>query len=226
MLQLSLLVAVFTRIFTNYSVTLGGLRLLCRSNQRIAEEYAPPPNCPCTRAGTLFFSIGLPVFSNQHDVKLNQDHKGLPGLVTGLRVKTKEQTRSGSPNQSVIAKKPVSSLKLPECRDLRLRPKNGQGRVHRTNRQTAVRIQPMPRVDHSSSLVKIANQLGDSPFGVIHHRLAPAFNIVVLWVIGRHGTASRNLSAMRRLLSFSADLIISFRAQHTGTKGEVRPFGV
>ncbi|KAG5586041.1 hypothetical protein H5410_046475 [Solanum commersonii] len=30
---------------------------------------------------------------------------------------------------------------------------------------------------------------------------------------------------MHRLLSFSADLILSFRAQHTRTKGEVRPFG-
>ncbi|KAG5599267.1 hypothetical protein H5410_030637 [Solanum commersonii] len=29
---------------------------------------------------------------------------------------------------------------------------------------------------------------------------------------------------MRRLLPFSADLILSFKAQHTGTKGEVRPF--
>ncbi|KAG5595450.1 hypothetical protein H5410_036682 [Solanum commersonii] len=30
---------------------------------------------------------------------------------------------------------------------------------------------------------------------------------------------------MRRLLPFSADLILSFRAQHTRTKGELRPFG-
>ncbi|KAG5610919.1 hypothetical protein H5410_022200 [Solanum commersonii] len=29
---------------------------------------------------------------------------------------------------------------------------------------------------------------------------------------------------MRRLLPFSTDLIISFRAQHSGTKDEVRPF--
>uniref|UniRef100_M1E0T8 Uncharacterized protein n=1 Tax=Solanum tuberosum TaxID=4113 RepID=M1E0T8_SOLTU len=81
------------------------------------------------------------------------------------------------------------------------------------------------KTDHSASLVKIADQLGDSPFGVVHHRFAPTFSIVVLWVIGRHGTSSRNFSVMRRLLPFSADLIISFRAQHTGTKGEVRLFG-
>ncbi|WMV25791.1 hypothetical protein MTR67_019176, partial [Solanum verrucosum] len=78
--------------------------------------------------------------------------------------------------------------------------------------------------DHSASLVEIADQLDDSPFSVVHRRLAPAFSIVVLWVIGRHGTASRNCSAMRQLLHFSPDLIISFRAQHTGTKGELRPF--
>ncbi|WMV09279.1 hypothetical protein MTR67_002664 [Solanum verrucosum] len=53
-------------------------------------------------------------------------------------------------------------------------------------------------MDHSASLVGIADQLSDLPFGVVHRRLAPAFNIVMLWVIG---------------------------AQHTGTKGEVRPFG-
>ncbi|KAG5631768.1 hypothetical protein H5410_003485, partial [Solanum commersonii] len=45
-------------------------------------------------------------------------------------------------------------------------------------------------MDHSASLVGISDQLGDSPFGVVHHRLTPTLNIV-----------------------------------HTGTKGEVRPFG-
>uniref|UniRef100_M1DEG3 Uncharacterized protein n=1 Tax=Solanum tuberosum TaxID=4113 RepID=M1DEG3_SOLTU len=53
--------------------------------------------------------------------------------------------------------------------------------------------------DHSVLLVRIADQLGDLPRGVVHRRLAPFFSIVVLWVIGRHGTASRNFSAMRRL---------------------------
>uniref|UniRef100_M1DXT3 Uncharacterized protein n=1 Tax=Solanum tuberosum TaxID=4113 RepID=M1DXT3_SOLTU len=81
------------------------------------------------------------------------------------------------------------------------------------------------QTDHSALLVRIADQLGDSPFGVVHCRLAPAFNIVVLWVSGRHGTTSRNFSAMQRLLPFSSDLILSFKAQHTGKEGEVRPFG-
>uniref|UniRef100_M1DTS9 Uncharacterized protein n=1 Tax=Solanum tuberosum TaxID=4113 RepID=M1DTS9_SOLTU len=46
--------------------------------------------------------------------------------------------------------------------------------------------------DHLASLVRIADQLGDLPFGVVHCCLAPAFSIIVLWVIGRHGTALRN----------------------------------
>uniref|UniRef100_M1DNV1 Uncharacterized protein n=1 Tax=Solanum tuberosum TaxID=4113 RepID=M1DNV1_SOLTU len=77
--------------------------------------------------------------------------------------------------------------------------------------------------DHSASLVGITDQLGDSSFGVVHRRLATSFNIIVLWVIGRQGTTLRNFSAIRRLIPFSADLILSFRAQHTVTKGEVRP---
>uniref|UniRef100_M1DBU0 Uncharacterized protein n=1 Tax=Solanum tuberosum TaxID=4113 RepID=M1DBU0_SOLTU len=80
-------------------------------------------------------------------------------------------------------------------------------------------------VDRSASLVGIADKLGDSPFGVVHRRLAPALSIIVLWFIGRHGTASRNCSVMCRLTPVSADLILFFRAQHTGKKGEVRPFG-
>ncbi|WMV29747.1 hypothetical protein MTR67_023132, partial [Solanum verrucosum] len=51
--------------------------------------------------------------------------------------------------------------------------------------------------DHLASLVRIADQLGDSPFGVVHRHLAPAFSIVVLWVIRWHGIASQNCSVMR-----------------------------
>ncbi|WMV58131.1 hypothetical protein MTR67_051516, partial [Solanum verrucosum] len=78
--------------------------------------------------------------------------------------------------------------------------------------------------DRSASFVGIADQLGDSPFGLVHRRLVPTFNNVVLWAIGRYGTASRNYSTTHRLLHFSVDLILLFRAQHTRTKGEVRPF--
>ncbi|KAG5605591.1 hypothetical protein H5410_027083 [Solanum commersonii] len=80
-------------------------------------------------------------------------------------------------------------------------------------------------VDHLASLIEIADQLSDSPFGVVHHLLAPSFNIILLWVIGQHGTASRNFSSMFQLLLFSTDLILFLRAHHTRTKGEVRPFG-
>ncbi|KAG5631692.1 hypothetical protein H5410_003409, partial [Solanum commersonii] len=45
-----------------------------------------------------------------------------------------------------------------------------------------------------------------------------------VWIIGRHSTASRNCSATRQLLFYTADLILSFRAQHTGTKVEDKTF--
>uniref|UniRef100_M1D9E3 Uncharacterized protein n=1 Tax=Solanum tuberosum TaxID=4113 RepID=M1D9E3_SOLTU len=76
-------------------------------------------------------------------------------------------------------------------------------------------------MDRSTSLVRITDQLNDSPFGIIHRHLVPAYSIVVLWVIGQHGTVSGNCSAMRRLFPYSADLILFFKAQHTGTKGEL-----
>ncbi|WMV32721.1 hypothetical protein MTR67_026106, partial [Solanum verrucosum] len=79
--------------------------------------------------------------------------------------------------------------------------------------------------DHSAPLVDIADQLGDPPFGRFHHPLALSFSIIVFWIIGRHSTTSWNCPVTRRLLLFTANLILSFRAQQTGTKGEVRPFG-
>ncbi|WMV49809.1 hypothetical protein MTR67_043194, partial [Solanum verrucosum] len=65
--------------------------------------------------------------------------------------------------------------------------------------------------DHSATLVRIADQLGDSPFALVLLHLAPSFGIVMLWVIGRYSTASRNFSVMRRLLSCFADLILSYK---------------
>ncbi|WMV46649.1 hypothetical protein MTR67_040034, partial [Solanum verrucosum] len=78
--------------------------------------------------------------------------------------------------------------------------------------------------DHSGSLVEIADQLGNPPFGRFHRRLALSFNIVVFFIIGRHSTTSQNCSATRRLLLFTTDLILSFKAQHTRTKGEDKTF--
>ncbi|KAG5595268.1 hypothetical protein H5410_036500, partial [Solanum commersonii] len=79
-------------------------------------------------------------------------------------------------------------------------------------------------MDRSASLVEIADQLSDSPFGVVRLRLALSFSIVVLWFIGLHGTSSQIYSAIRRLLPISADLILFFRAQHTGTKANKLKF--
>ncbi|KAG5596745.1 hypothetical protein H5410_037977, partial [Solanum commersonii] len=59
--------------------------------------------------------------------------------------------------------------------------------------------------DPSTKLVRIADTLGNP-----------------LFVVGRYGTDSRNFSAMRRLFHFLANLIFSFRAQHTGTKSDLQ----
>uniref|UniRef100_M1DLR6 Uncharacterized protein n=1 Tax=Solanum tuberosum TaxID=4113 RepID=M1DLR6_SOLTU len=78
--------------------------------------------------------------------------------------------------------------------------------------------------DHLASLVEIADQLDDPPFGRFHCRLALSFSIVVFWIIGRYSTASRNCLATLRLLLFIADLILSFKAQNNGTNGEDKTF--
>ncbi|KAG5619900.1 hypothetical protein H5410_005118 [Solanum commersonii] len=78
--------------------------------------------------------------------------------------------------------------------------------------------------DHSVKLVGIVDQLSDSCFGMFHHRLALSFNIVMFWIIGRYSFALRNCSTTRRLLLFTIDLIISFRAQQLEQKVRIRPF--
>ncbi|KAG5572256.1 hypothetical protein H5410_062022 [Solanum commersonii] len=82
----------------------------------------------------------------------------------------------------------------------------------------------MLRRSHSTQLVRIVDTLGDPPFGLLHHLSALAFSIFASWIIGQHSTALRNCSATHRLLHFTTDLIFSFRAQHTGTKGEDKTF--
>ncbi|KAG5576850.1 hypothetical protein H5410_056984, partial [Solanum commersonii] len=76
--------------------------------------------------------------------------------------------------------------------------------------------------DQSIKLVGIADQLSDSPFGIVHRRLALSLSVIVFCMIRRHGTASLNYSKARRLLLFIDDLIRSFRAQHTGIKGDLQ----
>ncbi|KAG5570981.1 hypothetical protein H5410_060747 [Solanum commersonii] len=80
--------------------------------------------------------------------------------------------------------------------------------------------------DYSASLVEIVDQLGDPLFGRYHRCLALSFSIVMFWIIGWHSTTLRNCSATHCLLLFTADLILSFRAQHTGTKGKDKTFCV
>ncbi|WMV32758.1 hypothetical protein MTR67_026143, partial [Solanum verrucosum] len=54
--------------------------------------------------------------------------------------------------------------------------------------------------DHLGTLVGITDQLGDSPFGVVHRLLEPSFGIIMLWVIGRHVVLHRT---SRRCADFS-----------------------
>ncbi|KAG5599015.1 hypothetical protein H5410_030385 [Solanum commersonii] len=69
---------------------------------------------------------------------------------------------------------------------------------------------------------RIADALGDLSFGLLHRLSTFAFSISAFWIIGRYSTASQNYSVTRRLLLFIAELIFSFRAQYTGTLGEVK----
>ncbi|KAG5576656.1 hypothetical protein H5410_056790 [Solanum commersonii] len=43
------------------------------------------------------------------------------------------------------------------------------------------------KMDHSTLLVGIADQLDDVPFGVVHRCLTPTFSIIVLWHTGTKG---------------------------------------
>ncbi|KAG5571847.1 hypothetical protein H5410_061613 [Solanum commersonii] len=44
--------------------------------------------------------------------------------------------------------------------------------------------------DRLASIVGIVDQLGDSPFGVVHCCLVPTFVIIMLWPIGRYGLST------------------------------------
>ncbi|WMV54257.1 hypothetical protein MTR67_047642, partial [Solanum verrucosum] len=61
--------------------------------------------------------------------------------------------------------------------------------------------------------------LGDLPFGQFHCLFALAFSIFQVCNFGRSNSASRNHSTIHRLLISLADLVLSFRAWHTGTLG-------
>ncbi|KAG5599447.1 hypothetical protein H5410_030817 [Solanum commersonii] len=93
-----------------------------------------------------------------------------------------------------------------------------------SSRRPTCRMKNSLRLDHSTSLVEINDQLNNLPFGRFNHRLSLSFSIIMFWIIGRHCIASWNCSAICQLLLFIANLILSFRAQHTGTKGEDKAF--
>ncbi|KAG5595621.1 hypothetical protein H5410_036853 [Solanum commersonii] len=65
---------------------------------------------------------------------------------------------------------------------------------------------------------------------VFTHRFARIFQSTIVLTQSRSKRSFQglivlqNCSATHRLLLFIADLIFSFRAQHTGTLGEVKPF--
>ncbi|KAG5631854.1 hypothetical protein H5410_003571 [Solanum commersonii] len=74
-------------------------------------------------------------------------------------------------------------------------------------------------------LVEIVDALGSPPFGLFHRPSALALRISAFWIIGRYSTTLRNSSTTHRLCLFITDMIFSFRAQNTGTLGEVKTFG-
>ncbi|KAG5605871.1 hypothetical protein H5410_027363, partial [Solanum commersonii] len=78
--------------------------------------------------------------------------------------------------------------------------------------------------DPSAKLVRFVDQLGYPPFGLVYRPLALAFDIIVFFIIRIYSNASRNCSVTCRLLLFTADLILSFKAQHIGTKGMDKAF--
>ncbi|KAG5615395.1 hypothetical protein H5410_015219 [Solanum commersonii] len=81
------------------------------------------------------------------------------------------------------------------------------------------------RYNSQRVVIVFKNCVGADHSASFHRRVALFFNIVEFWIIGRHSTASRNCSVTHRLLIFIVDLILSFRSQHIGTKGEDKTFG-
>ncbi|KAG5595137.1 hypothetical protein H5410_036369 [Solanum commersonii] len=76
-----------------------------------------------------------------------------------------------------------------------------------------------------AKLVGIADQIADLPFCRFHRRLALSFNIIMFWIIRRHSTASQKCSATRRLLLFTADLILPLGLSTLEQRARIRPFG-
>ncbi|KAG5571596.1 hypothetical protein H5410_061362 [Solanum commersonii] len=102
--------------------------------------------------------------------------RGNPWDVMGIRVKLNNWAKN-------------EEIKRPKSNSLEMKPPSS------SSFQNPLKLRAkISKSDHSVSLVRIADQLGDSPFSVVHHRLVPTFSIVVLWAIRWYGTASRNCS--------------------------------
>ncbi|KAG5599569.1 hypothetical protein H5410_030939, partial [Solanum commersonii] len=109
------------------------------------------------------------------------------------------------PHENQHTPYPTHSLKLSAKNEESKRPKSKSLEMKPSSSSSfhnPLKLRAKIKTDHSVTLVEIADQLDDSPLDVVHRCLAPSFSIVMLWVIGRHSTGSRNISAMRRLLPF------------------------
>ncbi|KAG5606309.1 hypothetical protein H5410_027801, partial [Solanum commersonii] len=74
------------------------------------------------------------------------------------------------------------------------RPKSKSLEMNPLLLQVSKPSQTQRKTSHSATLVKITDQLGNFPFGVVYRPLALSIGIVVLWVIGRYSTISRKFS--------------------------------
>uniref|UniRef100_M1DM56 Uncharacterized protein n=1 Tax=Solanum tuberosum TaxID=4113 RepID=M1DM56_SOLTU len=120
-------------------------------------------------------------------------------------------------NMSIVLKAKNEESKRHKSKSLEMKPSSSP------SFQNPLKTQSKNKNGSFGDISRNRRSTRDSPFSVVHRRFAQSFNIAVFWVIGKHGTASRNFSVIRRLLHFSADLILSFRAQHTSNDPRAPP---
>ncbi|KAG5606314.1 hypothetical protein H5410_027806, partial [Solanum commersonii] len=121
--------------------------------------------------------------------------RGDPWDVTGIRVKLDywievllqdKSEESKRPKSKFLEMKPFSSSSFQS--PLKLRAKISKSTILYENYNNCSTLKTTTlTMDHSASLVRIADQLGDSPLGVVHRLLAPIFSIFVIWHIGTKG---------------------------------------
>ncbi|KAG5595144.1 hypothetical protein H5410_036376 [Solanum commersonii] len=79
-------------------------------------------------------------------------------------------------------------------------------------------------MDHSASLVEIADQLSDLPFDRISLSSCSILQLRLVWIIRQHGTALWNCSAIRRLLFLTVDLSFPSGLNTLVQKARIKPF--